>query len=228
MQHIALIMDGNRRWAKKRSLQPWLGHQHGAESVKRVVEFCLKKNIPYLSLYAFSLENFKRPEQERNFLFTMLTEQAEHYLPHFMEHQVKVSFIGERALFPEATRSTIEKLEAATASNKRLQMNLLFCYGSRQEIVHGIKDITKKVVAGDLTIDQISDDMVMDYLWTKGTPAPDIVIRTGGVKRLSNFLLYQAAYSEFYFLDCLWPDISHEHLEAAVAHFYETKRNFGI
>lgn len=228
MQHLALIMDGNRRWAKKRSLQPWLGHQHGAESVKRVAEFCLEKKIPHLSLYAFSLENFKRPEQERNFLFMLLIEQAEKYLPYFMEHKVRIRFIGDRTLFPEITKKTIKMLEDTTEPNHTLQLNLLFCYGARQEIVSSIKDITQKVITGLLTLDEISDDMIMDYLWTKGIPAPDLVVRTGGAKRLSNFLLYQAAYSEFYFLDCLWPDISREHLESAVANFFETKRNFGV
>lgn len=227
MQHLAIVMDGNRRWAKQQGLRVVLGHRQGAQSVQRVLAFCLKKGIPYVSLYTFSLENFRRNKEEVEYLFNLLVTEAHNNLDAFIEKGIRVRFIGERSLFPETVIETITHVEQSTAHLTALNVNFLFCYGARQEIVAGIKTLFKKVKDGSIAIDDISDTMFSDYLWTAGMPEPDLIIRTGGVKRLSNFLLYQAAYSEFYFLDCLWPEINETHLQSAMANFEECKRNFG-
>ncbi|HEX2978294.1 MAG TPA: polyprenyl diphosphate synthase [Candidatus Babeliales bacterium] len=227
MNHLAIIMDGNRRWARSKGLGSLVGHSNGFEAAKRAVEFCLKKKIPYLSLYTFSIENFKRSEHERSYLFDLLASKAPQLIDDFLKYGVRARFIGDRSLFPAHLLATIENLELQTNQGHNLQVNFLFCYGARQEIVHGVKSIIQKIKNGELSENDITDETLNNSLWTAGIPEPDMIIRTGGTKRISNFLLYQAAYSEFYFLDCLWPEITEDHLQAACLNFEECKRNFG-
>ena len=144
-----------------------------------------------------------------------------------IEHHIRVKFVGDRSLFPADLKSHFELLEEQTKNYSRLTLNVLFCYGAQQEMVSGVKKIIMQVQAGKLALEDISESTITQNLWTNGTPAPDMIIRTGGVKRLSNFLLYQAAYSEFYFLDCMWPDLKKEDLAQAVLYFNECRRNFG-
>lgn len=227
MKHLACIMDGNRRWARSRSLQPWIGHEQGAKSLKTVIKFCLQQKIEHLSLYTFSIENLNRSEIERSYIFNLIANEAKNHLSEFLQNDIKVRFIGENSLFPASVMPTIETLERETSHCMQLNLNFLFCYGSRQEIIGGIKKIIKKVKEGLISENDISENSFSQYLWTGGIPEPDLIIRTGGAVRLSNFFLYQAAYSEFYFLDCLWPDINEEHLYAAFNYFKTCKRNFG-
>ncbi len=227
MRHLACIMDGNRRWAKQNKLESLMGHRHGAESIQRVIDFCLKNRIEYLSLYTFSIENFNRSKKECTYLFNLVSTEVKNRLNDFIKHNIRVRFIGDRSLFPESVRPTIDEVEAKTKHLSRLQINFLFCYGSRQEIIGGIKSLFKKIKDGLISEDDISEDSFAQQLWTAGIPEPDLILRTGGVVRVSNFLLYQAAYSEFYFLDCFWPEISETHLQGALNHFNECKRNFG-
>ncbi|TET06429.1 di-trans,poly-cis-decaprenylcistransferase [Candidatus Dependentiae bacterium] len=226
--HLACIMDGNRRWAKRQGLLPWYGHREGMEAVRTVIDFCLEKQIRFLSLYTFSLENFKRPEPEKRYLFSYLAKQAEKEVDQFIAKGVQVHFIGDRTQFPESMRPVCELAERKTANCKRLCLNLLFCYGGRQELVASVKNIVHDVKAGKLTEDKITEELINQYLWTGSIPAPDLIIRTGGMRRLSNFLLYQAAYSELCFLDCMWPDMTKVDLENVLNSFKEYKRNFGI
>jgi undecaprenyl diphosphate synthase len=228
IRHLACIMDGNRRWAKKQGLLPWYGHREGMEAVRTVIDFCIEKKIQFLSLYTFSLENFKRPGQEKRYLFNYLAKQAEKEIPQFVEKGVNVRFVGDRNYFPESVLSVCERAESKTAHCKRLYLNLLFCYGAQQELIAGIKTIVRAIKAGTLTEDDINEERFNQYLWTGAIPAPDLIIRTGGVQRLSNFLLYQAAYSELYFLDCMWPELTKEHLEKTISSFDQSKRNFGV
>lgn len=221
-------MDGNRRWAKKNGLQSVRGHKEGANVVREVVKFSLEKKIKHVSLYTFSIENFKRPEHEKSFLFNLLINEAENGLQEFVGNGVKVRFIGDRSLFPEDVLSACQKIENETKNLDKLELHFLFCYGSRQEIVEGVKRIVKKVQDGEFSEDEISHKTVEDHLWTAGIPEPDFIIRTGGVKRLSNFLLYQAAYSDFYFFDCMWPEMTSKHLEKAWESFTGTKKRFGV
>jgi len=228
INHLACIMDGNRRWAKKRGLFAWLGHREGMEAVRTVVNFCLEKNINYLSLYAFSLENFKRPSIEKKYLFNYLAEQAEEEVPLFIKKGVRVRFVGDRNYFPDSLRSVCARVEKETSNGKNLLLNLLFCYGAQQELVAGIKGLVKDVKAGKLSEEDITEERINDYLWMGAIPAPDLIIRTGGMQRLSNFLLYQSAYSELCFFECMWPDLSKDHLEKAISSFEGSKRNFGV
>jgi len=227
LNHLACIMDGNRRWAKQRGLFAWYGHREGTEAVRTVIDFCLEKSIRYLSLYTFSLENFKRPAVEKRYLFNYLAKQSEKELPVFIKKGVRVRFVGDRSYFPESLRAMCARIEQGTAHGDRLLLNLLFCYGGQQELVAGIKDIIKDIKAGNLSEDDVNEERINQYLWTGAIPAPDLIIRTGGMQRLSNFLLYQAAYSELCFLDCMWPELSKEHLENAISSFGQSKRNFG-
>jgi len=227
VEHLACIMDGNRRWAKKKGWMPWYGHKEGIEAVNRVIQFCVKNNISYLSLYTFSIDNFKRPLDEIKYFFNNIIKEASSIIKELKKNGVRARFIGDRSWFPENIQDTCNVIEQETMGCNVLYLNLLFCYGGRQEIVHAVKTIVEEVKLGRLTEKDLTPDLFSSYLWTAGTPDPDLIIRTGGVKRLSNFLLYQAAYSELYFLDCLWPDITESDLQEAVSFFYQCKRNFG-
>lgn len=228
IKHLACIMDGNRRWAKKQGWLSFDGHRAGVQAAQRVVDFCLQNAIPYLSLYTFSLENFRRPQEEQYFLFKILFQEIrDKFIAEFQKKNVRISFIGDQSLFPDSVRQACNEIEAMTASATALHVNLLFCYGGRQEIIDGVKKIACRVQEGTLSVGELTDTMFEDYLWTAGTPAPDIIIRTGGVQRLSNFLLFQAAYSELFFLDCLWPELTDQHLHHVIESFNERQRNFG-
>lgn len=228
IKHLACIMDGNRRWAKK---QGWLtgdGHREGVRAAQRVVDFCLQQSIAHLSLYTFSLENFRRPQQEQDFLFKILFKEIrEQFVEDLQKKNVRISFVGDQTLFPQSMRTACDEIEAMTAHAQGLHVNLLFCYGGRQEIVEGVKKIACRIQEGTLMPAELTDTLFENFLWTAGTPAPEIIIRTGGVKRLSNFLLFQAAYSELFFLDCLWPELTERHLHEVIESFHLRQRNFG-
>lgn len=228
MQHLAMVMDGNRRWAKRYGFQPWQGHKEGTKAVETVIKFCLEKKIPYLSLYAFSLENFNRAPEELKYLFGLIVDQAREQLQTCLKEGIRMRFIGDRSRFPASTVAPIEQLETQTAHLNNLVVNFLFCYGGRQEIVSAVKTVVEKIKAGFLREADINEQTFADYLWMHGIPDPDLIVRTGGAHRLSNFLLYQAAYSELYFIDCLWPEVGNTELEAAVAYFEKCTRNFGV
>ncbi len=229
LNHLAVIMDGNRRWAKKQGLQSAAGYREGGfGAVKRTILFCIDRSIKHLSLYTFSLENFRRPQYEQDLLFDTIVTEGTKALPFFNEHNIKVQFIGDRTQFPEKVLPTCQLIEEGTKNNTGCVLNFLFCYGARQEMICGIKKLVHKIKTGMLKEDEITEDTFNQCLWTQGTPEPELIIRTSGAKRLSNFLLYQAAYSEFYFLDCLWPEVTEEHLAQATAAFTMTQRNFGV
>lgn len=220
ISHLALIMDGNRRWAKKRALMPWLGHRQGVESVQMAVQYCLDHKIPYLSLYTFSLENFKRSEQEISYLFSLVREAKER-IAEFLKAGVQIRFVGDRAKIPVDTIVICEEIEQMTKAGNVLQCNFLMCYGGQQEIISAVQHVIKQGVL------ECSIDSFRKYLWLGDIPEPEIIIRTGGVKRLSNFLLFQGAYSEIRFLDCLWPDITRELLHQTVLDCVHAHKNIG-
>lgn len=219
MQHLALIMDGNRRWAKKRALMPWLGHKQGIDAVEMVVKYCLERKISYLSLYTFSLENFKRSEQEVSYLFALIN-QSKDRIADFVKQGVQVRFVGNRSKIPADTLTVCEEIEDATKDQTALQCNFLICYGGQQEIVQAVQ---KLVASGQ----DVSEEIFKQALWLGDIPDPDLIIRTGGVKRLSNFLLYQGAYSEIRFLDCLWPDLTEGLLHQTVIDGIQAHKNIG-
>jgi len=228
IKHLACIMDGNRRWARDHKFETFFGHKKGLEAVQHVIDFCLLKEIPYLSLYAFSIENLEqRSSKEQDYLFGALAQEALQDLDTFKRKNVRMKFVGDRTLFPSNMKPVCEKAEKETESGQALQVNFLLCYGGRQEIVDATQRIAQEVVQGNLSVENITTDVFEKFLWTSAMSSPDLIIRTGGQQRLSNFLLFQCAYSELYFLDCLWPDISSLQLESALTYFDKCRKNFG-
>lgn len=227
MQHLAIIMDGNRRWALAQGFKPWIGHEHGAQAVKKVIEFCLEKKISVLSLYAFSTENLKRSASEQEFLFSLLVREAKKNLNDFIARGIKIRFVGDESLYPPSILDTITTIHEKTKQLNVLTINILFCYGGQQEIINAVKQVVHAVQNNQLSLEQLTPATFQNFLWTQNSPEPDLIIRTGGRQRLSNFLLYQAAYSEFYFLDCLWPDLTTQNLEDALDYYMKVTRNYG-
>lgn len=228
MQHLAMIMDGNRRWARENKLAAvTMGHQKGAETIRTAVKFCIKNDIKYLSLYAFSLENVKRSEAEKTFLFDLLARTLTKNLDALIRQGVRIRFVGDRALFPENIKDFIHDAEERTKDLDKLCLNILFYYGSQQEMVYAAKNVAKKVQDGVLHIDDIDEATFRKELWVNGTPDPDLIIRTGNSLRLSNFLLFQAAYTELMFLDRYWPEVDEQCLQDCVEQFHYRQRNYG-
>lgn len=220
ISHLALIMDGNRRWAKQQGLFSWQGHRQGAKTVEMAIEYCLNKGISYLSLYAFSLENLQREEIEKSYLFNLIIESNTRS-SEFIKNGVKVRFVGDLSLLPEDVQRSCHRLMQETAEGQKLVCNFLVCYGGQQEIIHA----TQKII--DSGLGKIDKDIFKSHLWLGSIPDPEIIIRTGGVKRLSNFLLFQAAYSEIRFLDCFWPALTLDMLDTTVQDCLASKKNFG-
>ena len=227
MQHLAIIPDGNRRWAKKNKLKSIFGHQKGADVFETAIKFCIKKGIKYLSMYAFSLENFNRSAAEKKYLFELFLRMGESNLEKFVQQGVRVRFIGDTRYFPDHLRAMITKMETQTKHLDTLQINFLFCYGSKRELVCAAKRMAQDVKEGKLDVEHIDEDRLSSYLWTADIPDPDLIIRTSKRTRISNFLLYQSAYSEFKFLDCYWPELTERHLIDCFEEFKEVQRNFG-
>jgi undecaprenyl diphosphate synthase len=223
INHLAVIMDGNRRWAKLQGLQPWLGHQEGLKSASRVIDFCLDSNVKYLTLYTFSTENLKRPEIEKSFLFKIIAEFSQIHLDDFVQRDIKIRFIGQRSLFPSQILKVIENIEMQTVNGKKLLLNILFCYGGQQELTEMFKNYAQHNVNSAFDFQELRK-----YSWLGDCPEPEIIIRTGGHKRLSNFMLAHCSYSEIYFLDEFWPDLSPAHLENIFQQFQNVQRNFGV
>jgi len=221
--HLACVMDGNRRWATLQGKLPWFGHRAGVKTVEMAIKFCLLHKISYLSLYTFSLENFKRSEQEQSYLFDIVLKQAEGYVSQFVEQGVKIKFVGDLSLFPQSVQDICHKVQEQTSAGSLLQVNFLFGYGARQEIFAAAQKLAQQIIAGSV----VTQNFFESCLWTKETPDPDLIIRTGGVQRLSNFLLYQAAYAEIRFLDTLWPDLTEQEIFSSVLSAIQAQKNVG-
>lgn len=228
IKHLSLIMDGNRRWAKNQGLMSFNGHRKGLDAIRIVCAYALENNIDYVSLYTFSLENLKRSAQEQDYLFSLIIDQAEKLGTELQQKGIKIRFLGNKNYFPEHVLPAIQRLHTATEAGDKLQLNLLFCYGGRQDIVAAAQQIATDAVSGKLDPAIIDEKLVSTYLQTSGMPDPEIVIRTGGMQRLSNFLPYETIYSELYFTPTLWPDITKEELESIMQDFSARKRNFGV
>ena len=225
--HIAIIMDGNGRWAKKRSLQRLRGHEQGAEAVREAVKGCGEIGVRYLTLYAFSSENWNRPVEEINHLMGLFRFFFKKEIRALSEAGVRVKFIGNIKKLPDDIQLLIEEVREATKSNSKLILTIALSYGSQAEIVGAMRAMGEKIKAGELEPEQIDADMVARFLETADLPDPDLLIRTSGEKRLSNFLLWQCAYTELVFLDVLWPDFRKADLEAAIEEFGSRTRRYG-
>jgi undecaprenyl diphosphate synthase len=226
-RHVAIIMDGNGRWADRRKLPRTAGHRAGIESVRAVVELCGELEIPVLTLYAFSAENWKRPGREVNALMRLLLEQLREQTPELNENNVQLRVIGNMGRLPARVVREIDRSIDATKDNTGLILNLALSYGSRQEIVQAVRAIVADVSGGKLKAGDINEDVLAQYLYTAGLPDPDLLIRTSGEMRISNFLLWQLAYAEIYVTDVLWPDFREKDLLLALLSYQQRERRFG-
>ncbi len=226
-RHVAIIMDGNGRWAQKRRKPRLFGHKAGADSVKDIVAACGEIGIPCLTLYAFSSENWHRPDQEVSGLMSILKKYLEAELPRMQKNDIRLISVGDRDRLPTSVRDCLERAIVETAANKKLTLNLALSYGSRDEICRAVRKIAEKCVAGELAASDINEEIISNSLDTGGIPDPDLLIRTGGESRLSNFLLWQLSYAEIYFTDTMWPDFRGDVFLKALADFQMRERRFG-
>ena len=221
LNHVAIIMDGNGRWGLKRKKSRNYGHLKGIKSVEEAIKAAIKNNISYLTLYTFSTENWKRPKNEINFLFDLIRKSLKKNLKKIIKQEIKINIIGKKQGLPRDIRKIINFIQKKTFKNKKITLNLALNYGSKEEIITACKkllmDKSKKIDINNFET----------KLYTKNIPHPDILIRTGGTKRLSNFLLWQIAYTEIFFIDKLWPDFSESDFNRIINKFYNIKRNFG-
>jgi undecaprenyl diphosphate synthase len=224
---VAVIMDGNGRWAKKRFLSRVRGHEKGSESVRRVVRTCRELAIPFLTLYAFSTENWQRPKTEVDALMRLLKRFLAEQLKEMKENNIRLNVIGRVQRLPQDVQASIEAARAATRDNTALQLNLALSYGGRDEITRAVQAIAGQVGAGRLDPDAITEETVTAHLDTGGLPDPDLLIRTGGEMRISNFMLWQLAYTEIFVTDTLWPDFSREEFFRILNEFQGRARRFG-
>jgi len=226
-QHVAIIMDGNGRWAKARGLPRVAGHRRGADAVRRVIRGAAELGVPVLTLFAFSTENWTRPVDEVNDLMGLLRHYLRHELEELSSNGARLRVIGDRDRLARDIVSDIVDAEIRTRSNGRIAVNICINYGSRDEILRAARSLATKVAAGELTPERINETLFERELLTAGVPDPDLLIRTSGEQRISNFLLWQCAYAELVFVDTLWPDFGKDHLERAIAEFRRRERRYG-
>jgi len=226
-KHLAIIMDGNGRWAKKQGMLRAIGHENGTKSVRITVEACAKLGIENLTLYAFSTENWNRPKLEVDLLMKLLINSLKKELATLVKNNIKLNSIGNLENLPKSVQKELIEVIEKTKNNTRMTLTLALSYGSREEIINAVKKISDKVKNNIISIDSIDDSIFNKHLYTHNLPDVDLVIRTSGEHRISNFLLWQIAYAEFYFTDVLWPDFSEENLYEAIISYQKRERRFG-
>ena len=225
--HIAVIMDGNGRWAERRGAARTYGHQQAVQAVEDTIVGCVELGVPYLTLYAFSTENWQRPKDEVNTLMELLLSTLQQSTQQLTSQDVRLSCLGDMSMLPEKVRSMLQAVVEATSTHKRLHVCLAINYSGRWEILKATRAIASNVQEGKLSIDQIDEALFHSFLDTCEIPDPELLIRTSGEQRISNFLLWQIAYTELYITDVLWPDFRKKHLEAAVRAYQQRERRFG-
>ena len=225
--HIAIIMDGNRRWAKEKGLETKLGHKEGAENLKRIAKYANEIGIKYLTVYAFSTENWKRTKEEVGALMFLLNWYLDDLLNSSDLDNVKINVLGDITKLDAGTQKLILKLENKTKDYTGLQLNVAFNYGGRDEITRAVKKIANAVKNNEISIDDIDEDLISNSIYTAGMPYPDLLIRPGGEKRISNFLPWQLSYTEFIFTDKYWPDFNKNDLDEAIVEYERRNRKFG-
>ena len=226
-ESIGIIMDGNGRWAKKRALPTIMGHREGANTLKKIVEYANEIGVEYLIVYAFSTENWKRSKEEVNGLMSLLTEYLDSFEKNFYKQNIRIKVIGRRSLLLKDLQEKINNVEQKTSNNRGLTFVIALDYGGRQEMVTAMQRIAKRIENGELSIDEITEDIISNNLYTRDIKDPDIIIRTSGEQRLSNFLMWQGVYSELYFTDVLWPDFRKQDLDIAIRAYSNRNRRFG-
>ncbi len=225
--HVGIIMDGNRRWAKEKGMIPSLGHKAGADNLKKVAEACEKFGVKHLTVFAFSTENWKRSKDEVKYLMDLFLSYAKSFRKRLNEKNYRVRMAGDKSALSQELQQEITYIEEATKNNDGLTINLAINYGGRAEIINATKIIAEKFKNGEISIEDINEDLINRNMQTYDSPDPDLIIRTGGEKRLSGFLIWQSAYSEFYFTKVYWPDFDDEELKKAITEYSNRKRNFG-
>ncbi|WP_087972878.1 isoprenyl transferase [Oceanobacillus rekensis] len=225
--HVAIIMDGNGRWAQKRGLPRIAGHKEGVSAVNKIVKAAVKADVKILTLYTFSTENWKRPKSEIDFILRLPKEFLHIYLPGLISNNVRINTIGDFDALPDHTKEAVQYAVDKTKSNDGLLLNFALNYGSRLEIIHAVKKIIHDIDESKLSIDSLDDKQFSQYLFTTDLSDPDLLIRTGGEKRLSNFMLWQLAYTEFCFSDVLWPDFNESNFLNALEDYKQRKRRYG-
>jgi len=226
-KHVAIIMDGNGRWAKSKGMGRVFGHRNALTAVRQSIEAAAEIGTKAITLYAFSTENWNRPQTEVKALMTLLINSLNNELKTFQENQVKVNAIGNITSLPEKAQKTLASVIDKTKKNNRIVLTLALSYGAREEIVNAIKNISKKVVNKELDLEKIDENTINNHLYTFNLPNVDLMIRTSGEQRISNFLLWQMAYAELYFTDVLWPDFRQEHFYDAIIDYQNRERRFG-
>lgn len=226
-KHLAIIMDGNGRWAKQHGLLRVMGHENGTKSVRQVVEASAKLGIENLTLYAFSTENWNRPKLEVDTLMNLLIKSLKKELPTLLENNIKLNTIGNFDKLPKNAQSELLEVLNKTKQNKRMTLTLALSYGSREELISAVKAISDKVKNNIISTESIDESIINQHLYTHNLPDVDLVIRTSGEHRISNFLLWQIAYAELYFTDVLWPDFTEDHLYEAIISYQKRERRFG-
>ncbi|MEE3427631.1 MAG: isoprenyl transferase [Ruminococcus sp.] len=226
-EHIGIIMDGNGRWAKKRKLPRSAGHNAGGKVFRKISRYCSDIGIKYLTVYAFSTENWKRPKEEIDALMKLFKDYLEEALSDFKDDSIIVRFIGDKTPFSDELKALMIENEEGSKDRDGMVLNIAMNYGSRDEIVRAVKNISENVKEGVLDIDSIDEDLISDNLYTAGQPDPDLVIRPSGEYRISNFLLWQSAYTEFVIMNKLWPDFTEKDLDEAIDIFNNRNRRFG-
>ena len=226
-RHIAIILDGNGRWAKKRHLPRKAGHAEGARNVERICRAAKDLGVEYITMYAFSTENWKRPQEEVDALMDLLESELRSSIKRSMKNNLRMRVIGDKTVLSESFRQAIKELEETTVGNTGLDVSIALNYGSRDEIVRMVKAVSKDVADGKVSADDITEEFISERLDTHMVPDPELLIRTGGEQRLSNYLLWQLAYAEFYFTDVTWPDFDKKELQKAIDYFNHVDRRFG-
>lgn len=226
-RHVAIIMDGNGRWAQQRGKDRIQGHIEGVESVRKAIIECRKRGIEYLTLYVFSIQNWARPQDEVKGLMELMCQCVVDEIDLLTENEVRITIVGQIEGIPENVKEHLRVMEEKTAKYDKLTVQLAFNYGSREEITMAAKAIAQKVKEGELQLNQVDTDLIEQHLYTAGVPTPDLLIRTSGELRLSNFLLWQLAYAEFYFTDALWPDFDEEEFDKALKEYAKRERRYG-
>ncbi|HLT65503.1 MAG TPA: isoprenyl transferase [Flavobacterium sp.] len=226
-QHIGVIMDGNGRWAKKLGFLRNIGHETGVKAVRRVVKYCAELGVPYLTLYAFSTENWKRPEAEVSALMQLMMLSLKKEIKSFQENNIRLNAIGNLEDLPSNIRKELTKAMEATKDNTRLTVTVALSYGARSEMIHAVKSISDKVKNNIISLEDIDEKTINNHLYTHNLPDVDLLIRTSGEQRISNFLLWQIAYAELYFTEVLWPEFKDEDLAKAIYSYQNRERRFG-
>jgi undecaprenyl diphosphate synthase len=226
-KHISIIMDGNGRWAKKKGLLRALGHEEGTKAVRDVVEGCAELGVENLTLYAFSTENWNRPKLEVDILMRLLVTSLKKEIKTLTQNDIKLNAIGNIDNLPKKAQKELNEVIEKTKNNKRMTLTLALSYGSREELIHVMKDISQKVKNDEISIEAIDESIINQHLYTRNLPDVDLLIRTSGEQRISNFLLWQIAYAELYFTNVLWPDFRRENLFEAIFNYQTRERRFG-